>query len=395
MASSHLGFAGVVCFCLLCSAACGARTELNDDLTTTTSTPPTDAGPDATVPCIPGTFGLQRATPTVMFVLDASGSMTEQFSFNGDDRWTVLQNSLGVALPSVDQSMAIGAVIFPINRSDHSCDAPTTVDLSPALGNVNPLLNLLAGTTPLGGTPTADSIDVGATALLQIRAASSARAIILATDGGPNCNINLDYNTCTCANPEQNNNSDCTQDGQKVPDGQLCLDDTRTVSRISGYAAQGLPTYVIGIHDPGDTQDNTVLNAMANAGGRPQTGGTEQYYEATSQADLEGAFVSIRNQLGSCTYLTTSVPNGKGTIVVTVNGTIVPFDPSGKQGWKWGDEANGEIIFAGNACAEISSPEAGTQKITANVSCNVPDASVPDASFVTDASISDSGDDAD
>ena len=388
MARSHLGLASVVCFGLLSSAACGARTELNDNLAVQTTTPPVDAGPDAQVPCIPGVFGLQKADPAVMFVLDASGSMDEQFTINGDSRWTVLQASLATALPSVDQSMEIGAVVFPTDRSGTSCVAPTTVDIAPALGNVNPLLSLLASTQPLGGTPTADSIDTGAKSLLQIRAASSARAIILATDGGPNCNPALDTRTCTCANPE---NGDCSQSH----DGQLCLDDTRTVSRISGYAAEGLPTYVIGIHDPGDTQDNTVLNAMADAGGRPQTGGAQHYYEATSQADLEGAFVSIRNQLGSCTYLTTSVPNGAGTIVVTVGNTVIPFDPSGKQGWKWGDEANGEIIFVGSACTDISSFDGGTQAISANVACGVVDASTsvtPDAAITDASSISDSGD---
>jgi hypothetical protein len=244
---------------------------------------------------------------------------------------------------------------------------------------VNPLLSLLASIVPTGGTPTADAFEVAAASILQFRAASGARAIVLATDGGPNCNASLDFETCTCANPEVGADAgqgDCRNpDGSREQDGRLCLDDTRTVGDISSFAAKGLPTYVIGIHDPGDTQDNTVLNAMADAGGRPQIGGTEHYYEATSPADLQGAFVSIRNQLGSCTYLTTSVPNGQGSITVTVGNAVIPFDPSGKQGWKWGDEANGEIIFVGNVCTNISSPEAGTQKISANVSCTVADAS--------------------
>jgi hypothetical protein len=374
MASSHLGLAGVVCFGLLCSAACGARTELNDNLTLYP-----DASTDAEVPCIPGTFQLQPAKPSVMFLLDASGSMNETFSANGSTRWQVLESSLASALPSVDQTMEIGAAVFPdvSQQSGQDCAAPSSVNLPPSLGNVGALLNLINSISPVGGTPTADAVDVGAKAILQVRAASSARAIILATDGGPNCNDNLDYFTCTCANPEQAPDFNCTDPntGLRDPQSELCLDDTRTVSRISGYASQGLPTYVIGIHDPGDKQDNVVLNAMADAGGRPDTGGAEHYYEATSQADLEGAFVSIRNQIGACTYLTTSVPNGQGSITVTVGNNVIPFDPTGKQGWKWGDEANGEIIFVGNVCTNISSQDGGTQKISANVACAVADAS--------------------
>ena len=382
MASSHLGLAGAICVVTLCAASCGARTELNDGLVLNISS---EAGPDAQVPCIPGVFQLQPANPSVMFVLDASGSMNETFSINGSTRWQVLESSLAVALPSVDQTMSIGATVFPdvAQQSEQDCAAPSSVNLPPAIGNVGALLNLINSISPLGGTPTADAITVGAQALLGIRAASSARAIILATDGGPNCNDNLDPLNCTCANPSQ---TACGPGNPPPQEGDpnaadLCLDDTRTVSRISSYASQGLPTYVIGIHDPGDIQDEPVLNAMADAGGRPQSG-TDHYYSATSQSDLEGAFVAIRNQIGSCTYLTSSVPNGQGSISVTVNGVTIPFDPSGKQGWKWGDEANGEIIFVGQACTNLGAADGGTQTIDANVAC-----SVPDASTSTDANV--------
>jgi hypothetical protein len=370
MAKSHFGLAGAICVVTLCAASCGARTELNDEITL--NYPSNEAGPDAQVPCIPGKFQLTPASPSVMFLLDASGSMNEQFAVNGATRWQVLQASLATALPSVDQTMSIGAVVFPdtTQSSNQNCNAPTSVNLAPAIGNVSALVNLINSISPLGGTPTADAIPVAAQDLLGIRAASTARAIILATDGAPNCNPTLDSETCTCADPQQ------TICGQQPPpfDPDLCLDDTRTVSRITEYANQGLPTYVIGIHDPGNTEDETVLNQMADAGGRPLSG-ADHYYSATSQTDLENAFVAIRNQIGACTYLTSSVPNGVGSITVTVNGNTIPFDPSGKQGWKWGDEANGEIIFVGQACTNLGAFDGGTQAIDANVACSVPDAS--------------------
>jgi von Willebrand factor type A domain len=373
MATSHFGLAGAICVVTLCAASCGARTELNDGLVL--DVPTNEAGTDAQVPCIPGVFQLQPANPSVMFVLDASGSMNEPFSVNGSTRWQVLGSSLAVVLPSVDQTMSIGATVFPdVSQQavppDQNCAGPSSVNLPPAIGNVNPLLNLIQSIGPVGGTPTADAISTAAQGLLSIRAASTARAIILATDGGPNCNTSLDSETCTCANPAE---TTCGKDPPPF-DPQLCLDDTRTLSRITSFASQGLPTYVIGIHDPGDVQDEPVLNAMADAGGRPLSG-TDHYYSATSQTDLENAFVAIRNQIGSCTYLTSSVPNGAGSISVTVNGVTIPFDPSGKQGWKWGDEANGEIIFVGQACTNLGASDGGTRKIDANVACSVPDAS--------------------
>ncbi len=391
MTKSHVGFAGAICVVMLCAASCGARTELNDGLILATDAS-TDAEPDADaqVPCIPGVFQLQPATPTVMFLLDSSGSMNEAFAPNGETRWQVLEASLALVLPSVDQTMSIGAVVFPdvALASDQNCSAPSSANLPPAVGNVDPLLNLINSITPVGGTPTADAIPVAAQDLLSVRAASSARAIVLATDGAPNCDGDLDINTCTCADPPMGNPPEnCHQIGDPL----LCLDDKKTVGNIASYASQGLPTYVIGIHDPGNTQDDTVLNAMADAGGRPQAG-TEHYYAATSSADLTSAFVTIRNQIGTCTYLTSSVPNGVGSITVTVNGVTIPFDPSGKQGWKWGDEANGEIIFVGQACTNLGNADGGVQKITANVACNVADAStnVPvDASISVDADVGD------
>ena len=191
-----------------------------------------------------------------------------------------------------------------------------------------------------------------------------ASAIILATDGGPNCNAALDTRTCTCADPTL---TDCGAEPE------LCLDDTRTISRIASSASSGLPTYVIGIHDPGDTQNDSVLNAMADAGGRPRSGSSQHYFAATSPSDLQSALVDIRNQLGSCTYLTSSVPSESGSIVVTVDGVVVPYDPTGQQGWVWGDEGNGEIVFVGSACNEVRGVDGGT--IAADVTCVSLDAS--------------------
>ena len=356
--SRAFAFFGVAAIAVIASVSCGARSELNDGLRASDAGDAGDAGPEASVPCIPGMFALKKAQPSVMFVLDASGSMAQTFSANGDTRWQVLTQSLGTVLPSVDSSMQIGALIFPSNRSQRTCTVPLTADLAPATGNVAALIDLMQGIDPLGGTPTADAISTAATELLGIRAASTARAIVLATDGGPNCNPLLDKTTCACADPAQ------TQCGA---DPELCLDDARTVQRITDNAALGLPTYVIGIHDPGDTQNDVVLNAMADAGGRARSG-TPHYYPATSAIDLDDAFTSIRDQLGSCTYLTSSVPSASGMITVTIGGVVIPYDPTGKNGWKWADENNGEIVFGGITCSEVASPDAGA--IEADVSCS-------------------------
>lgn len=371
--SRSFAFCAVAALATISALSCGARSELNDGLLANIDAGDAgDADADASKPCVPGNFTLQKAQPSVMFVLDASGSMGFSFSPDGSTRWEVLTQSLATALPPVDSSMQVGALVFPSNRaSQNTCAVPLSADLAPATGNASALINLMQGVGPNGGTPTADAIQTAATVLHGIRAASTARAIVLATDGGPNCNASLDARTCTCSDPQL-----C--DGVH---GELCLDDTRTVQRITDTAASGVPTYVIGIHDPGDTQNDDVLNAMADAGGRARSG-SPRYYPATSASDLGDALVSIRDQLGSCTYLTSSVPSASGTITVTVGGVVIPYDPTGKSGWSWADESNGEIVFGGLTCADVSSPDAGA--IEADVSCSPSDAGA-DAGKKSDA----------
>jgi hypothetical protein len=331
--------------------ACGARTALlaPDGVA--------DSGADAMpVGCTPGTFALSRAQPAAMFVLDRSGSMGRAFS-GPASRWEVLTSGLSKALPAVDQTIAIGALMFPSGTDTQSCSVSGTANFTPGIGHVAPLLALMTSTRPGGTTPTADAIDTAARSILAFRAATGARAMVLATDGSPNCNSALDPRTCTCI------------DAQTCRRATQCLDDKRTVERIASYFAQGLPTYVLGIQNPGETQNNSVLDAMADAGGRPKAG-AHHFYAATSAAELDSALVAIRDQLGACTYLTTSVPSTDGTITVSVDGAFVPYDARGSTGWHWADRTNGEIVFAADVCARLSA----ATSIQAHVTCDAADA---------------------
>jgi hypothetical protein len=310
-----------------------------------------DAGP---TPCVPGVVTLTRARATVMFVLDRSGSMS--FAFGGTTRWRALEEGLAGALPTVDQTMAIGAYVFPVAGAS-TCDAPLGADLAPVTGNVTPLLTLMNRSTPSGGTPTADALDRAATSLRSLRTAKSARALVLATDGAPGCNALLNAFTCTCTRTPG-----C---GAQGPDN--CLDDVRTLGRLQDITDGGLPTWVIGIQDGADPLFNDVLDRMAVAGGRPRNG-TPLYYPATSPAQLEQALVEIRDQVGACTFLTASVPDALGNIRVFLDGQQVFEDPAHVEGWSWVDRRNGELVFSGQACARASQGAV----VTANVGCSGP-----------------------
>jgi hypothetical protein len=354
------------CVAVVLMASCGARTGLfapEDDTAGAAYDASLDAPSDAVVAmvgCTPGAVTLSAAEPEVMFVLDRSGSMNMAFEGN-DSRWTVLTNALAATLPPVNDTMAIGALLFPSGSSMDDCSLPGTPNLAPALDHVQALLTLLEATRPGGATPTAVAIDTASSLLLGVRAATTARALVLATDGAPNCNASLNVNTCTCATGAM-----CRGDPDR------CLDDTRTVAQIASVAAQGIPTYVIGIASAGDGVFSTVLDEMAVAGGRPLTGGATSYYPALSEADLETAVSTIRDQVGACTYLTTSVPSASGSIALTFDGMTVPYDPDGGSGWSWSSKSNGEILLLGATCSLVAGSPTGT--LVANVTCGDGDA---------------------
>ncbi len=354
---------------LVTVASCGARTGLDfdgasGDLDGSAGDAARDGGldaSDASVACVPGTFPLAQAFPAVMFVIDRSQSMNQRFA-GGSSRWSVLKQALATTLPPVDKTIALGALVFP-SVGGSVCAVPGAPDLLPARNNVSPLLSALGAQGPSGSTPTAAALDAAASALASLRTATAGRALVLATDGAPDCNAALNPATCRCVA------------GTRCNVAERCLDDARTVQTIARYAAQSIPTYVVGIQDSTSTSFSDVLDAMAVAGGRPRKG-AQKYYAATSSAELDAAFVAIRGQVGACTFLSSSVPSAAGAITITLDGAVVPEDPSGTSGWHWVDKANGEIVLSADFCGAATA----STGFTATVSCEPPDASTDAAS---------------
>lgn len=265
-------------------------------------------------PCIDGTFSLSPAEPVVMMVLDRSCSM-DTFISPTQTRWEAVVSSLQATLPQVDQTMQLGGLAFPSNNTD-PCTVPSVAGIWPARGNVMLLLANLNSLRPDGPTPTQSALQVASQVLRGRRAGNAARAMVLATDGDP---------TCT-ADP---------------------LGDT--LAELRRAAADGIPTYVIGIAD--DLALRAPLQAMSEAGSRPRPG-AQGFYSAQSPADLQLAFRTIRDQVGACSFLTSSVPDRDGGIKVTFEGTEVPADDGGgMNGWRWTDRDNGELALLGPVCA--------------------------------------------
>ena len=332
-----------------------------------------DAAPDGAVPCLPGRFTFELALTQLMFVVDRSGSMAFTLEGLRDAprhlwRWSILQNALRRTITDFDGQIAMGAKFFPeilsqsdLASSERSCRTDTGVGIAPARGNAQSILDVFDLSDPLGGTPTAEAIRSAATFLTQTR--SIARTIVVATDGAPNCNGDLDALTCVCTNTV-----DC--DSNPSRGRYSCLDDGRTIATIRDTADnQKIPVYVIGIGGLERPEFLEVLDRMAIAGGRPRQGAT-RHYNVQSENELTAALETIRDSVAKCTYLTPSAPNDPDKITVEIDGVFVPRDQTKTHGWDWVDQSFGALAFFGDSCALAQGAGGPPAVVTGVVTCD-------------------------
>jgi hypothetical protein len=248
--------------------------------------------------------------------------------------------------------------------ADEACRTDPGVTIAPTRGATASIINVFDTTVPVGGTPTSEAIRLAAEFLAGSR--TVARTMIVATDGAPNCNPDLDRNTCVCTSVTGN----CAGG---VGGEYNCLDDARTVGVIRDvFQNQKIPVYVIGIGSTERPEFLQVLDAMALAGGRPRATPPFHYNVQTS-AELKTALASIGDSIAKCTYLTPSAPSDPNAINVEIDGKPIVHDPTHMNGWDWVDKDFGTLAFFGPACTAASSGTGTvTPAIDGIVSCKNP-----------------------
>ncbi len=354
------------CLLSLVLAACGAKTGLlvpepyvdsgidrEDivdafDATDIVDVPADEAGPPPDV-CVVGPIPLERRSAEVLFVIDRSGSM--RFDLMGQDvgalaRWDVLHDALARALPPFQSDIDMGAYFFPEDLGGallRPCTIHRAIDVAPARNNVAPILEAFELIRPFGATPTFDALRFAGDYVTAHVSRSHQPALVLATDGGPNCNSALDPLSCVCTNTNDAGIPTCNRMAI------VCLDDTRTVDEVSRLAAAGVPTYVVGIDDPLHPEYTDTLNRMAVAGGHPATGVT-QFYSIRSMEALVTAFTLIQQSIARCAYLLPSRPADPSRVAVEIGGVVAPRDVTHTSGWDWTGDNMDEIALYGDAC---------------------------------------------
>lgn len=281
------------------------------------------------------TVNFSKQTPTVVLLVDQSGSMVEKFG--GGTRWTVARDALvnptnGV-VKILEKEVRFGLAMYSSKDGFEGGACPMLAEVDIALGNYPAIRDKLMASEPIDETPTGESIDA-VVKKLENPAIPGPKYIVLATDGEPD--------TCAVPNP---------QNGQK-----------EAIAAAAAAWKKNISVFYIAV-----SSDVTASHAqqMANAGqGLDPTGSKKaKYYVASDAASMKAAFDAIIYGVRSCTFKLNAkvVDPTKG--IVTVDGAKIPYnDPNG-----WTLSADGtEVTLNGTTCEKVKS---GDHSISAQFAC--------------------------
>jgi hypothetical protein len=313
--------------------------------------------------CDPQSFTLQQSpAPQVYLVIDRSGSMSEPGTTPDLTRWEETVQAVDLAVTQYEAAIEFGLLTYP---ADEEC---ATSGPQVRFGPFQriPILEELEAATPAGGTPTAAALRNAAASLEDFGASDAPRYLVLATDGGPNCNYFLDASSgCSCTHAEAA--ACCTNSPAVCYFGSSCLDDAGTLGVIAELYSAGLGTFVIGLTGTSDYE--ALLDEMAVAGGHPQQGAATQYYAASNPDELTAALEEIAVSVISCVIELTEAPTYPDRVHVFVDGTEVPRDPNEVDGWEYTDDSHMAIELYGEACAQLQ--DGAEHTVTATFECEV------------------------
>jgi hypothetical protein len=285
--------------------------------------------------CVDLDVDFERVTPTVVLLIDRSGSMDQSFE-NGVDRWDTLVNTLtdpqNSLIKKLEGSVRFGMALYTSNGGFGSgptpLQCPVLTQVGIALDNFSAMSSVLSVTAngPAGDTPTAESMAAVA-AQLQAFGEEGPKSIILATDGDPD----------TCEDPDANDS-----EASKV----------RSVAAVTEAYTGGITTHIISV---GNEVTATHLKALAVAG-RGGDSAAEAYTALDTNALVE-AFNSIIGSVRTCDFTLEGTVKAKdasrGSVVL--DGQTLGFEDA--NGWEMPDEQTVRLL--GAACETVEADASG------------------------------------
>jgi hypothetical protein len=311
----------------------------------------------------------ERRTVNMLLVIDKSGSMVD--SIGDEDKWTAMKSALAQSLGRVEAELNFGLELFPYSLSETipaSCDtdccampdgdAAIVEPIRPGTEASSDIAYRLAATSPGGGTPTAKALQ---NALEYFTTGDGASLpgqsyVLLATDGGPNCNPDL---TCTAATCTTNlDGTDCGGGNccRNADAHDQCLDDMAVDTALSELLTAGIPTFVVGL--PGTSQYGTYLDDFAHNGGMENTSGSTKYYAVSESQGVKGlvdVFDTITTELvRSCNIPLQEPPDNPNFVNVAIDCNVVPPMSDDGSGWHYDDpNTPTAVILVGPVCDRL------------------------------------------
>lgn len=327
--------------------------------------------PDEATLCGNELVPVLQQKPNLYFVLDVSGSMSLTMDGGSATRLTVAKTSLYNLLYEIGHRINYGLAVFPGDgwdpSGDGSCSTGTEifetqegdpvqcVNLRRAGETLTSFMQRVGPISATGGTPLAATLEE---LTPTIAALPGTTAVVLVTDGAPNCGLDpceaddcmpnleglhyrgqlcdADYN---CCDPE-------ILDTPLAP--LNCVDRASSTAAVAALAELGIKTYVIGI--PGSEFYQELLDQLAEAGGTAQEG-RRKYFAIRDGAALQEALQAIGNDVAiTCEIGLQSETVDPKLTNVYFDSAVVPASES--DGWTYAD---GKIHLHGSYCDELLS----------------------------------------
>jgi hypothetical protein len=291
--------------------------------------------------CASTDVNLDNQMPTVLLLVDQSGSMNERFG--GSDRWQTLRTSLMDPRDGIVNTLQ-GQVRFGLSLYsglNGAAPCPSLTNVVPALDNFAAIDTAYPKPTSaiLDDTPTGESITAAAKLLAAVTEPGP-KVIVLATDGEPD----------SCATPDP-----------QTPEAKELA-----VKAAQDAFAMGVFTFYISVGSEVSEQHATE---MANVGqGYPRTDRMKRFYLANDQAALADAFKTIVNGVRTCSFQLNGTVTAGGEVdgTVTLDGMVLKLnDPNG-----WRLSSPSTIELTGSACEAIKSSDKNkSHHIAASFTC--------------------------
>jgi hypothetical protein len=284
-----------------------------------------DSAPDQPMDCggteLEPTVVMSVVRGNVLVVFDQSLSMNERWN-GGGSKWSVATKAVSDALTPLQGQINAGSLFFPNGGGFDGCgvqaiDSGKQIGFQPGEQFVSAWSAYLGNNDPGGFTPTGTAVELADSALHDATL-SGTTAVVIITDGDPNCGTN----------------------------------DSQVNQYAAGWLVKGIKTYVIGL--PGADAGANRLDALAAAGG------TQNYLVPTDSAGLQTALATIVGSSVSSTIDTCRIdlpyrpPNLDDVTLVVVQEGVkqsVARDLGSSGGWTL-DADSLEITMNGALCEQ-------------------------------------------